>query len=544
MSGSARVARLEAKSFLLDELLSEVRAGRVRIPDFQRGFRWRDRDVTQLFDSIYRGYPIGTLLFWKRSAPAGPVRLAGIELPAPPMLDAWYVVDGQQRIASLALALSHELGSLSNERRFNVHFNPDTEEFRTFVPGKAAADPWLPISTAFSFDDVLAWTAERAMDAGEARTRVFELTRRLRDVRVPAYMVETEDEGAVRQVFDRMNTFGQRMKRSEVFDALHGTGEAAQQSTRLSYVGAGAVAAGFGRIDDQQLMYAVLATRGPDVTREFRAEFDSDDERVAAYENGRAALDRAVAFMRNQADVPHARLIPHQHLLVALVRFLHLHPAPSPRNEVLLRRWFWRSAVLGPQLKGGTTGTLRQVPQAVRGADEYQDVSALLALAAPPTEAEPPAPRAGAVRLSNADARIVLAAMFSLKPLTLRDASPVAADDLFGDDRTPLPKLIESGLDENAKSMANRLLVVDDELLERPAIDVLADAVANGDALATSHVVDRTLADFVRLENWDDALAHRADAINDVVQRFVASRAEWSMSDRPSIEELLSDAAR
>jgi len=40
-----------------------VYRGHVRVPSFQRGLRWEASDVQDLFDSIYRGYPIGSLLF-------------------------------------------------------------------------------------------------------------------------------------------------------------------------------------------------------------------------------------------------------------------------------------------------------------------------------------------------------------------------------------------------------------------------------------------------------------------------------------------------
>lgn len=76
------------------------------MPDFQRPLRWRADDVVKLFDSLHRGYPIGSLLFWKRPADAeANYRIGGALLPVPANPDAWWIVDGQQRVTALAAAL-------------------------------------------------------------------------------------------------------------------------------------------------------------------------------------------------------------------------------------------------------------------------------------------------------------------------------------------------------------------------------------------------------------------------------------------------------
>ena len=68
--------RLKADAYPLDDLVEQVRDGKVRIPGFQRLFRWSEQDVLKLFDSIAKGYPIGTLLLWQRPADAESVQSA------------------------------------------------------------------------------------------------------------------------------------------------------------------------------------------------------------------------------------------------------------------------------------------------------------------------------------------------------------------------------------------------------------------------------------------------------------------------------------
>ena len=535
-----RITKLEARSFSLDDLVAEVRRGKVRLPEFQRRFRWTASDVERLFESIYRGYPIGTVLFWKRGAPAGQVLLGGASWVVPALDEAYWVIDGQQRLTSLALSAFLDIEVA--DRRFNVFFDPATEKFLTLPPGTAPADSILPLRKAFDLALVLEWTA--TVGAGNvARDRAFELTKRLRDFQVPAYIIETDDESATREIFDRMNTFGRRMKRSEVFDALHSSmGE--RQPHDLAWVGEVSQVSGFGDLDEQQLLYSVLATRGTDVFRDFHSEFAGLPEaaRREVYEQARVALGLAIDFLRSDAHVLHARLVPYQHLLVALVRFFSLYPSPTPRSRVLLRRWFWRGAALGPHLKGGYTGTLRHMVRAVTESGETKTVQVMLSTVVAPPEKRVFVPT-DQVRLSTADSRITLAALTALAPVSPLSGEPVAPDEVWGTDHEPLPTIFDPMAYPGVTSrMGNRLLIASTEADEISALEAILRTAERGDmTLLAAHLINE---EFVRAAQSDravDAVTARAALIKDYVSQFVNGRAEWDLPDRPSIEELLSD---
>ncbi|MEW6283721.1 MAG: DUF262 domain-containing protein [Candidatus Eremiobacterota bacterium] len=94
--------RPTATTVTVRELIQKVMGGEVRIPRFQRPLRWQAENVVQLLDSIWRGYPVGSLLFWKRRAGEDGIPVGGAILRAPRVDDAWWVVDGQQRTTALA----------------------------------------------------------------------------------------------------------------------------------------------------------------------------------------------------------------------------------------------------------------------------------------------------------------------------------------------------------------------------------------------------------------------------------------------------------
>ena len=94
----ARKPGLNPRCFRLKRWRGGLGRGRLRIPHFQRSLRWQREDVIDLFDSIVRGYPVGSLVLWRREASAETVQLGALRVAAPQLTDALWVIDGQQRI--------------------------------------------------------------------------------------------------------------------------------------------------------------------------------------------------------------------------------------------------------------------------------------------------------------------------------------------------------------------------------------------------------------------------------------------------------------
>lgn len=80
-------------------LLHYIDIGDIGLPDIQRPFVWSAAKVRDLFDSMYRGFPVGYLLFWANGSPNGARQIGQEEKghKVPSLL----IVDGQQRLTSL-----------------------------------------------------------------------------------------------------------------------------------------------------------------------------------------------------------------------------------------------------------------------------------------------------------------------------------------------------------------------------------------------------------------------------------------------------------
>ena len=86
-----------------EALFLEIDSGQIKLPMFQREFVWDKEQSAKLIDSILKGYPIGTFIFWKTKEALRSVKdIGNHSLPETPKGDyAQYILDGQQRITSL-----------------------------------------------------------------------------------------------------------------------------------------------------------------------------------------------------------------------------------------------------------------------------------------------------------------------------------------------------------------------------------------------------------------------------------------------------------
>ncbi|MGH3851591.1 MAG: DUF262 domain-containing protein, partial [Pseudonocardiaceae bacterium] len=264
-----------ATTFGLDDLVELAWSGHIRVPHFQRDFRWTRQDVIRLFDSVVKRYPVGSLLLWRRPAPAQRLTLGALQIDAPQVDQALWVVDGQQRVTSLANAL-HPAGA--RDPRFDLGYDMRDDRI---VNRTMSGDPYvIPLSTLFDLAKVLDWFATYPA-VSDYRSKAFELAKHLRQFAIPAYQVVQDDTSVLRDIFDRMNNYGKRLSRAEIFSALNAGDESDAEHT----LNIGQIAdhvedqTGFGLIDADTVLRAILARRGPDVQREIRLEFDDNDRR-------------------------------------------------------------------------------------------------------------------------------------------------------------------------------------------------------------------------------------------------------------------------
>lgn len=111
------------------ELIDKVEHKELILPEMQRRYVWTATRVRDLLDSLYRGYPSGTILVWETDEEIK-TRDLSIESEGNPTISSkQLLLDGQQRITSLFAVLNGKPVNVRNRKRpIDILFNLDHPE--------------------------------------------------------------------------------------------------------------------------------------------------------------------------------------------------------------------------------------------------------------------------------------------------------------------------------------------------------------------------------------------------------------------------------
>lgn len=143
-------------SITIKGLLGLIEAKDIAIPEIQRPFVWKNSQVRDLIDSLYKGYPTGYIILWKNPN----VKLKDGTISSGKKV----IIDGQQRITALmtAIAAQKVFNNEFKESRVKIAFNPfaaleyangdsEAKMFAVQTPAHIKSKNWIPdISEIFS----------------------------------------------------------------------------------------------------------------------------------------------------------------------------------------------------------------------------------------------------------------------------------------------------------------------------------------------------------------------------------------------------------
>lgn len=136
------------------DLLTDVKNGRIALPDLQRPFVWKDNKIRELLDSMMKGYPIGYIMLWSSPDNYENTGYIGKNDKMYKQADD-LVIDGQQRLTALLSAMYGIKIKDKNyeERERRISFNPLTREFAVWTQAYERDTEWISkISAVFAAD--------------------------------------------------------------------------------------------------------------------------------------------------------------------------------------------------------------------------------------------------------------------------------------------------------------------------------------------------------------------------------------------------------
>lgn len=205
----------------LEGLLHFIDLGDIALPDIQRPFVWTNAKVRDLFDSMYRGFPVGYFLFWENSTDTG-IKQIGVGTKQYHQASR-LVVDGQQRLTSLYAVFRGQkvLDANYKERRIEIAFRPRDGKFEVTDAAIRKDAEWIPDISALwasgkaSYGLVKAFLkqiAEKMVLTDEEEDRIAHNLDRLFDLRKYPFtaleIASSVDEEQVADIFVRINSKG------------------------------------------------------------------------------------------------------------------------------------------------------------------------------------------------------------------------------------------------------------------------------------------------------------------------------------------------
>jgi len=386
----------------VSELVNKVQRGELTLPEMQRRYVWPATRVRDLLDSLYRGYPSGTILVWETDEEMPTRELAVRSTRTPTTSQKLLLLDGQQRVTSLSAILGGEPVHVRNRRRpidilFNLEhpdgppiditevddnrFTADAEDVedeetaerdiqeemrkRTFVVASRALqnDPvWVAVSDVFKKTDSQILKSIGISSEDERWDKYSERLQKVRKIADYPYVMEVLEKSMsyeeVTEIFVRVNSLGIKLRGSDL--AL------AQITSRWK---------GFMQLiedfanefknDEDYIIETGLPVRMMVIFATHQSRFKTvgkiSQERLEdAWKQAAEGLRFAINFLRENAGIDNLSYLSSPFLLVPISVYwiLKKNEALTPDEEKKLLRWFYLAHMRGHYSMGSSESIL------------------------------------------------------------------------------------------------------------------------------------------------------------------------------------------
>lgn len=367
----------------IQELVNKIERGEIRLPEMQRQYVWQQTRVRDLLDSLYRGYPSGTILTWETDEDVA-TRDFAMEQEASASGSFQLLLDGQQRLTSLSAILRGEPVEVRGRKKpidilFNLEHPDDlqiiTEVFEddeneddtdadpdapeanedemamranrmAFVvhSNKLAALPnWVSVTRIFKEDNDF----EIIQDAGisdlkDPRFKKYsDRLKRLKDIAKYSYRVHILDRAKsyeeVTEIFVRVNSLGAKLRSSDL--ALAQITARWRKSLEIfQEFEQECIAQGFNLSLAIHLKNLVVFATG-------QSRFKTVgklplDKLKTSWEQAKAGMDYALNFLRENVDIDSPALLSSPFIVITLAAYgHHKNYTLTPEEAKELRYW-------------------------------------------------------------------------------------------------------------------------------------------------------------------------------------------------------------
>ncbi len=345
-------------------LMTSIENGQIKIPQFQRQFVWSKKNSARLLDSIVKGYPIGTFIFWRTKESLRSIRNIGnISLPVPKdgeYVD--YVLDGQQRLTSMFASfksLNIQRADAKDEDFAEMYINLDAtieeEIVTTEINGDAEDLHYLKVS------DLIYGGIKYLSSFPEKYLEKIDMYKtRIKGYNFPVVQIKEAPIDVATEVFTRLNVGGKALTLFEImvaktydhelkFDLADEFDKMIEELRPIE----------FDTIASATVLQVVAILLKKECTRRQILKLDKK-KFINIWPEAKDAIFRTLEYFKNHYRIPVSQLLPYNALIVPFAYFFFKHKdKPTGLKQKYLQDYFWRCAI-GVRFSSGVENKLAQ----------------------------------------------------------------------------------------------------------------------------------------------------------------------------------------
>lgn len=383
------------------ELVDKVQRNELTLPEMQRRYVWPATRVRDLLDSLYRGYPSGTILVWETDEDIQDRALAIEATKNPTTSQRLLLLDGQQRITSLSAILTGEPVKVRGRKRpidilFNLEhpdgppvellsedesdFSADIEDIedeenadrdiqqdmkkRTFVVSSRSLlnDPiWVPVSDIFKKTES---QILRSIDISSNDEKWDKYSNRLQKVKKIAdyqYVMQVLEKSMsyeeVTEIFVRVNSLGIKLRGSDL----------ALAQITSKWKGFMDLIENFAvqfNGDEDYIIETGISVRMLTIFATHQSRFKTvgklnKQKLEESWNIATNSLEFAINFIRNNAGIDSLHFLSSPFLLVPIAIYAELNDYKlSNEDEKKILKWFYLAHMRGHYSMGSSESIL------------------------------------------------------------------------------------------------------------------------------------------------------------------------------------------
>ena len=339
-----------------NDIINNVNNGIYQIPKFQRDFVWSKEQTAKLIDSLLKGFPIGSFILWKTNQKLKSLKkIGGVIFNEVKDGDyVYYILDGQQRMTSLYLALSGAQIEKVSYKEIYIDLDKDIDSNDDICVLEKT-------NRCISFYDLISQRISHFNKMFDELTveKIEDLREHLKNYEFSTIEIENQSIDKIADIFTRINTGGKVLTLFEIMNAKVYSEDIYDAEGQLIEKGfdleekfdelievlkkGGYETIGENKTIVLQLISLILMKNAK---REAILSLDKNSF-IAEWSNAIKCLKKAIDKIRDYFKIPVSKLLPYYVLIVPLAYFYNINKCLEPSNKQLkeFEKYFFRSAI-------------------------------------------------------------------------------------------------------------------------------------------------------------------------------------------------------